>query len=227
MRIVAVAAQQLRQFLPADAGQHRRVGDLEPVQMKDRKHRTITGRIEEFVGVPTGGERASFRFAIANNATDDQVRIVEGGAIGMSQRIAEFAAFMDRAGRFRRDVAGNSVGPGKLAKQPLQPVAAAFDRRIVLGVRTFQIAVRHDAGAAVARADDVDHVQIVVFDQPVKMDVEEIQSCRRSPMPQQPGLDMFELEGGFQQRIILQIDLADGKVIRRTPIGMHFPEQIG
>jgi hypothetical protein len=31
MRIVAVAAQQLRQFLPADASQHRRIGDLETV----------------------------------------------------------------------------------------------------------------------------------------------------------------------------------------------------
>ena len=44
MRIVAVAAQQVRQLLPADAGQHRRVGDLEPVQMKDRKHRAVAGR---------------------------------------------------------------------------------------------------------------------------------------------------------------------------------------
>jgi hypothetical protein len=37
---------------------------------------------------------------------------------------------------------------------------------------------------------------------------------------------MFKLEGRFQQRVILQIDLADGKVIRRTPVSMHFPEEI-
>ena len=227
MRIVAVAAQQLGQFLPADARQHRRVGDLEAVEMKDRKHRAVARGIEEFVGVPTGGERAGFRFAVADDAADDQVGIVEGGAIGVSQRIAEFAAFMDRAGRFRRDVAGNSVGPGKLAKQPLQSVPAAFDRRIVLGVRAFQIAVRHDARTAVARTDDVDHVQIVVLDQPVEVDVEEIQPRRRAPMAEQPRLDMFELEGRFEQRIVLQIDLADRKIIRRAPIGVHFPEEIG
>ena len=115
----------------------------------------------------------------------------------MSQRIAQFAAFMDRAGRFRRDVAGNPVGPGKLAEQPLQSVPAALDRWIALRVRTFEIAVRHDARTAVARTDDVDHVQIIVFDQPIEMDVKEIQSCRRSPMPEQPRLDMFELEGRF------------------------------
>ena len=69
MRIVAVAAQQLRQFLPADAGQHRRVGDLEAVEMKDRKHRTVAGGVEEFIGVPTGGERAGFGLAIADDAS--------------------------------------------------------------------------------------------------------------------------------------------------------------
>ena len=114
MRVVAVAAEQFGQFLPADAGQHGRVGDLEPVQMKDGKHRAVAGWIEEFVGMPTGGESAGFRFAVANNATDDQIGIVESGAIGVCQRIAEFTAFMDRAGRFRRDVAGNPVRPGKL-----------------------------------------------------------------------------------------------------------------
>ena len=149
--------------------------------MKDRKHRAIAGGIEEFVGVPTGGECAGFRFTVADDAADDQIRIVEGGAIGVGQRITQFAAFMDRAGRFRRYVTGNSVRPGELAKQPLQSVPAALDRRIALGVRPFEIAVRHDARTAMARTDDVDHVQIVVLDQPVKVDVKKIQS--RSSFP--------------------------------------------
>ena len=69
--------------------------------------------------------------------------------------------------------------------------------------------MRDDARTAVARTDDVDHVQIIVFDQAIQMHVKEIQSGRRSPVPEQPRLDMFELEGGFQQRIVLQVDLAD------------------
>jgi hypothetical protein len=51
--------------------------------------------------VPTGGEGAGFRFAAANNTTDDEIQIVEGRAIGVSQRIAEFAAFVNGARDFR------------------------------------------------------------------------------------------------------------------------------
>jgi hypothetical protein len=46
-------------------------------------------------------------------------------------------------------------------------------------------------------------------------------------MPEQTGFDMFEPQRGFEQRIILQIDLPDREVIRRAPIGVHFPEEIG
>ena len=95
MGIVAVAAQQLGQLLPADPGQHRWIGNLEAIEMKDRKYGAITRGIKELVGVPTGGERTGFGFSVANDATDDQIRVVEGGAIGMGQRIAEFAAFMN------------------------------------------------------------------------------------------------------------------------------------
>src|ERR1700730_9359907 len=150
--------------------------------MKDRKHRAVAGRVEEFVGVPTGSESAGFRFAVANDAPEYQIRIIEGGAIGMCQRITEFATFMDRAGRLRGDVAGNPVRPGKLAKQPLQSVSAALDRRIALGVRPFEIAVRHDTRTAVAGTDDVDHIQVIVLDQPVEVDIEEIQAGCGSPM---------------------------------------------
>ena len=83
MRLVAVAAHQVGQFLAADARQHRRVGDLEAVEMKDRKNRAVARGIEKFVGVPARGQRAGFRLAVADDAGDDQIRIVEGRAIGM------------------------------------------------------------------------------------------------------------------------------------------------
>ena len=74
--------------------------------MKDRKHRAVACRIKKFVGMPAGCERAGFGLPVANNAGDDQIGIIEGRAIGMGQRIAEFAAFMNRSRRFRRDMAG-------------------------------------------------------------------------------------------------------------------------
>ena len=74
IRIVAVAAEQLRQLLSADPGKHGRVGDLEPVQVEDRKHRAIARGIEEFVGVPARGEGAGLSFAV----TDDAATIKSG-----------------------------------------------------------------------------------------------------------------------------------------------------
>ena len=95
MRFIAVAADQVGQFLAADAREHGRICDLEPVEMKDRKNRAITCRIQKLVGVPTGGKRAGFRLAVADDAGDDQIRIVESGAIGVDQGIAQFSAFVN------------------------------------------------------------------------------------------------------------------------------------
>ena len=38
---------------------------------------------------------------------------------------------------------------------------------------------------------------------------------------------MFDLERGFEQGIVLQIDLPDRKIVRRAPICVHFLQQIG
>ena len=84
----------------------------------------------------------------------------------------------------------------------MQSIPIALDRRIAFGVRAFEIGHRHDARATMTRTDDVHHVQIVLFDQPVEVDIEKVQSRRRAPMAKQTRLDMFEPERGFQQRIV-------------------------
>ena len=63
--------------------------------MEDRQHAAVAGRVEELVAVPAGGERPGFRFAVADDAGDDQVRVVERGPVGVAQGVAEFAAFVD------------------------------------------------------------------------------------------------------------------------------------
>ena len=227
MRLVAVAAQQLRQFLAADPRQHGGIGDLESVQMKDRKYRAIACRIQKLVGVPAGRQGAGFGLAVADDAGDDQIRIVESGTISMDQGIAQFPTFMDRARRFRRHVTGNSIRPGELPEQPMQSAPVTLDRGVSLGIRPFQISVRHDTRTAMAGANDVDHVEVIILDQPVQMDIDEIQSRGRAPMAEQAGLDVLKLERLFQQRIILQVDLPDRKIVRGAPIGVHLPQKLG
>src|SRR5580693_20992 len=102
--------------------------------MKDRQNGAIARGIEEFVGMPTRGERAGFGFAIADDTGDDQIRIVERRAISVRERITQFSAFMDRAWCFRRDMTWNAVGPRELPEEASHSLAAALDIRIGFGV---------------------------------------------------------------------------------------------
>jgi hypothetical protein len=93
-----------------DSGQDGWVGNLVAVEMQDRQHRTVGDRIEELVGMPRRGQRSGFRFAIADDAGDDQVGSVKHRPERMAERIAQLAAFVDRARALRRGVAGNAPG---------------------------------------------------------------------------------------------------------------------
>src|SRR5271163_2056386 len=55
VRIVAVAAQQVRQLLTADTRQHCRIGDLEPVEVQNREDGPIAHGVQKLVGVPARG----------------------------------------------------------------------------------------------------------------------------------------------------------------------------
>lgn len=59
--------------------------------------------------MPGSGQWASLGFAVANDASHDEVWIVECRAIGVDQRIAEFAALVDRPGCLGRAVARNAT----------------------------------------------------------------------------------------------------------------------
>ena len=65
---VAVPGQQRGQLVVADPGEHGRVGDLVAVEVQDRQHRAVAGRVEELVGVPGGGQRPGLRLAVADDA---------------------------------------------------------------------------------------------------------------------------------------------------------------
>ena len=65
---------------------------------------------------------------------------------------------------------------------------------------------------AMTGADDIDHVEVVFFDQAIEVDIDEVEPSSGAPMPEQTRLDVFSLEGCFEQRIVLQIDLSDREV---------------
>jgi hypothetical protein len=70
-------------------------------------------------------------------------------------------------------------------------------------------------------AGDVDHVEIVLVDHPIEVNVDEVQAGRRSPVPEEPGLDVLLCERLLEQRVVVEIDLTDRQVVGGAPVPIH------
>ena len=217
---ISVSAKQRFKLLMTDPRQHCRIGDLVAVEVQDWQHGAVAHRVEELVGMPARRERTRLCLAIADDCGDDEVGVVEGGAKGVRKRVAELTALVDGAGRLGRDMARNPARKRELGEEPLHPLLVLRNVRIDLAVRPFEIGVCDQARPAVPGAGDVDHVEIVLFDQPVEMHIDEVQAWRRAPVPQKTRLDVLLLERLTQQRIVEQVDLADGKIVGGAPVGV-------
>ncbi len=217
---VAVALEQGDQLVVGDPGQHGRVGDLVAVQVQDGQHRAVGDRVQELVGVPAGGERPGLRLTVPDDAHRDQVGVVVDRTVGVRQRVPQFAALVDGAGRLRRGVAGDPAGEGELAEQPLHPGRVLADVRVELAVGALEVRVGHDARPAVTRPGHVDHVEVVVADQPVGVRVDQVESWRGPPVAQQPRLDVLGPQRLPEQRVVHQVDLAHRQVVGGAPVGV-------
>src|SRR5207247_1331365 len=116
--------------------------------------------------------------------------------------VTQFAAFVNRTRRLRRDVARYAAGKGKLFEQPPHPVRVLRDVGIDFAVGAFQVSVRHQPGSAVARPGDIDHVQILFLDDAIQVGVDKIESWCRAPVNEQARFDVRQLERLLQEGIV-------------------------
>src|SRR5512135_1018943 len=110
----------------------------------------------------------------------------------MAELIAQLAALVDRARALRRCVAGNSSRKRKLNKELSKPGFILADVGIDLAVSALEVSVAHDGRAAVPGAGDVNHVEVVFFDDPVQVNVNEVLPGGRAPVSQQHVLHIRE-----------------------------------
>src|SRR5215469_2734276 len=141
----------------------------------------------------------------------------------MQQRIAQFPALMDGTWSIRRGMAGDSTRPRKLGEEFLEARGVLCHRGIKLRVGAFEIRVGHNSRSAVPGPGNKNGVQIVLLNEPVHVDVNEIESRCGSPMSQQARLGVLEFERLAQQRIVMQIYLADGKIVGGAPVAINLP----
>ena len=167
-----------------------------------------------------GRERAGLRFAVADHAGDDQLRVVEYGPVGVGKAVAELTALVDRPRRLRRHVAADSARKGKLLEESAHAVDVLAFVRVNLGVGSLEVNRGQYARRAVTGAGHENHVQVVFANQPVAVHVGKTQRRRCAPVTQQAMLDLRGLQGFPQQRVRLQVNHAHGEVIAGAPVGV-------
>jgi hypothetical protein len=65
-----------------------------------------------------------------------------------------------------------------------------------------------------------DHVQVVLLDQSVQMNVDKREARARAPVSQEPILDVLVFEGLSQKRVALEINHPKAQVVASSPICM-------
>src|SRR2546425_6038602 len=144
--------------------------------------------------MPACCQRTGLGLAIAHDATNQQIGIVECRAISMRKGVAKLSTLVNGARGFRGNVAGDTSWKGELLEEPLHPVRILGNIRVKLGVGPFKIGVGYKSGTSVTGTGDVDNIQLLLLDQPVQMNVDEVQTGCGSPVTQQSRLDMLQLE---------------------------------
>ena len=136
--------------------------------------------------MPRGGKGTSLRLAITHHAANEEVRVVECGAVRVGQRIAELATLADRSWCLGRGVTRNAPWKRELPKQPTHPFLVLPYVGVELAIGALEVGVGHDTGTTMARASDIDRIQIPGPDDAVHMRVQEVQTWSSSPVTQQP-----------------------------------------
>jgi hypothetical protein len=220
----AVADEEREELVLRDPREDGRVRDLVAVQVEDGKDGAVTRRVKELVGVPARGERAGLGLAVSDDARDEEVRVVEGRAERVRERVPELAALVDRAGCLGSRVARDPARERELAEELPEPVLVARHVRVELAVGALEIRVRDDPRAAVAGARDVDRIQVAGADRAVQVRIDEVQPRRRAEVAQQSRLDVLPLQGLAQERVVEQVDLPHRQVVRRPPVRVQEPQ---
>src|SRR5438477_405191 len=73
---------------------------------------------------------------------------------------------------------------------------------------------------------DEDHVQILALDDPVEVGVEEVEPRGGAPVAEQPWLDVLAPQRLTQERVVEEVDLPDGEIVGRAPVGVDVREQL-
>ena len=217
----AAAPEELLQLFVGNAGQNRGVGDFKSVQMENGQHGAVGFRVQKLIQLPGSGQRSGFRLAVTHHAGGNQTGVIRHGTECVGQAVAQLTALVDGTRRFRRHMAGDAAGERELLEQFLHALFVSGDVGIHLGVGAVQPILRHHGIAAVTGTGKVNHIQIIFFDDPVQMGINEVLAGYGAPVAHNFLFDIVHGQLFPEQGIAQQVQLPGGKIVRCPPIGVH------
>ena len=178
----AIATHQLNELVVWDTSEKRGVGNFVAVEVKNGQYSPIDDGIEEFVDVPGGSKRTRFGLPISHTGQSNQIGIIEGSAAGVGKHVTKFPSLMDGARGFRGAVGTDVAGEGELFHEPTQAIGVLRFIGIDLAVGAIQVGWSKDSRGPVARPREVDHVEVVVPDNPIGVSPDERLTWTGSPV---------------------------------------------
>src|SRR5579885_2246747 len=175
--------------------------------------------------MPGGGGWPRFCLPVADDAGDDQIRVIHRSAEGRAKRVAQFAALMNGAGDAGIEMAGKAAGPGETPDKLFQSLIVKGQFRIEMGNRPLQVEVGQVGRRTMPWSRDQKHIQLVASDEMVEVRIHQVDAGTGSPVAQQAILDIFRLERLPQQGIAFQVNLCCRQVIgdaAETRYGVQF-----
>ena len=67
----------------------------------------------------------------------------------------------------------------------------------------------------------IDHIQVVLLDDPIEMNVNKVEAGGGSPVTEQSGFYVFKRERLLQERVVIEIDLTDRQIVSGPPICVY------
>ena len=222
VRLPAAAVEEAPHLILGDTGEHRRVVDLEAVEVHDGQHRTVRNGVEELVGVPSRRKRAGLRLAVADDGGCDEAGVIEHGAECVRERITELTAFVDGAGRLGRDVGRNAAREGELLAQSRHALFIFGNVGVNFAVGAFQIGIGDEEVTAVAGAGKKDEVEIKLLDDAVEVDIDEVLPGNGTPVADDLLLHLIARQRFPEEGVLKHVELCRREVVGRAPVSIHF-----
>ena len=123
--------------------------------------------------------------------------------------------------RLGAGVTGHPTWEAKLLEQALHPRLVLRDVRVNFGVVTIQVGVRHHHLTTVTGAFDVEHVDTILINDTVQVSVDEVLPRNRAPVADWVRLNITCHQLPLQQRVILEVELANGQIVGSLPVAGH------